>query len=785
MFKNYLKTALRNIVRYKSYSFINIAGLAVGMACCIMIILWIQDELSYENFNKNLDNLYRMYQKQVYSGNQLLHTDNLPGVLAEELMATVPEVSDAARYLVAGNSIVENGDNRHFERGILFTDPSFFHMFTFPLIEGDKDEILIEPFSIVLTEETAHKYFGEENPVGKNITIDNKYDFEVTGVLHDIPHNTHIGFDFVVPFARTKELLNTEFNRWGWNWPRTYVLLDENSSHTEFAKKIEGILGEHSKGEVYLYAQPVKDINLYSISGRKGYIIYIYIFSGVAFLILLIACINFMNLSTARSNLRAKEVGIRKVSGAFQHSIIFQFLGESLLMSLLSLMLAVVLVEMFLPVFNNILNTKMSLDVFGNYRIIMMLIVISVTTGLISGSYPALVFSSLQPVKIIKGAAYSGSGKATFRNTLVLFQFAVSIALIISTVVIYFQVNYIKNRDLGYREDHLVYIDMLGDSREKYETIKNEFLKNPNVVDVTATSILPLYAGNNTGSLDWEGKRPDQSVLINCVETDYNYIEAMGMEMASGRALFKQKSADSEGTFEYILNETAIAKMEMESPVGKRFGSDENTGTIIGVVKDFHFASMKWEIAPMLIRANLQAASIVLVRINSPDMSDTIERLKSTWKELNPVIPMSYGFIDERIERLYRTDHRIGKLANYFTFLTIFVACLGLLGLASFTAQQRTKEIGIRKVLGASVASVVLLLSKELTKWILIANLIAWPIAYYTMNNWLQGFAYRISISPWVFLLSGAAALVTAIFTISYQALKAATANPVKSLKYE
>jgi putative ABC transport system permease protein len=788
MLKNYIKIALRNIIRHKLYSFINISGLAVGMACCILILLWVQHELSYDRFHENIENLYRVYEKWEL-GDQDFYHDNTPGPLAEDMKNRFPEVINSTRFLYAGGKPIRYGEKSYYEQYLYYADQSFLDMFSFPLIRGNKESALKDPSSIVISNEIAKKYFADEDPIGKIITIDNSIDFRVSGILEDIPQNTHFRhIDFIVPFTQTEALINETFENWNQNWPRTYILLQDGTSYKKFEKKITGIVKKYFRTPITLFLQPVKNINLYTLTGEADNIIYIYIFSLIAFFILLIGCINFINLTTAMSNVRSKEVGLRKTFGAYKSNIISQFFIESVLLSIFALIFAIALVELFIPVLNNISGSEVTLDFLKSKFHIHMVLFIAVLTGIMSGAYPAIYLASMQPAKVFKGVFVTGTQRSKFRNILVVMQFTISIILLISTMIIYKQMSFIYEGDLGYDKDHLIYLSMLGDSNKKYEIIKNELLKNPNIINVTSTTRLPISGGDSFSSFNWEGKLANQSILMNTIGVDYNYIEAMGMQMASGRTFQQKKShsIEEEGEIEIILNEEAIRRMGIESPVGKKCGSGQRLDwTIIGIVKDFHFATLHKEIEPILIYASPEEAKLILIQIGSEKISETINYLESTWQKINPSIPCSYNFLNERITTLYSTEEQIRKLLQYFTFLAIFIAGIGLYGLASFITEQRSKEIGIRKVLGATIPNILFLLTKDFTKLVLMANIIAWPIAYYAMNRWLYNFAYRTNIGLSTFIFSATLALFIALVTVSYKSIKAALANPIEALRYE
>jgi putative ABC transport system permease protein len=785
MIKNYLKIALRNIRRHKGYSFINIAGLAIGMACCILILLWVQDELSYDRFHGNASDIYRVIQDINFTDHSTTWTIT-QGPLGPSLEKDFPEIIRAARITWRGFRLTYS--EKSFDERVGMADGSIFEMFTFPLIKGDPATALSEPRSIVLTEETAEKYFGTEDPLGKTIKADNRYDFLVTGVMKNIPRNSHLQFDFLIPFIFGRELKYTVDN-WRNSQFRTYVQLQKGIPYQEVVQKISGYLYKKPtlEKDARLNLQPLTRIHLYSnyeFDQAHGDITFVTIFSVIASFILLIACINFMNLATARSGNRAKEIGMRKVVGAYKKNIIQQFFGESILLAFIALLFALILVWLLLPVFNNLSAKELSLDVSGNPWILLGLISIALFTGIISGTYPALFLSAFRPVKVLKGASQSSSKGSVFRKILVVFQFSLTILLIICTTVVYTQLNYMRNRKLGYDKEYMIYTGMRGNMRSKFEAVKNELLQNPNILAVTATSNVPTYGYSFSNSLwRWDGQNPDEETLMRAVFVDYDYFKTFRMEIVEGRSYSKEFSTDASDAI--MVNEAAVKAMGMESPVGKRLSIGDNNFKIIGVVKNYHFRSVRQEIDPLILIYNPRPSGVLFARLKSENISQTIGDIENTWKKFAPGYPFRYRFLDEAIDNLYRAEQRVGTIFKYFSFLAVFISCLGLFGLASFMAERRTKEIGIRKVLGASVSGMVVLLSKEFTKWVLVSNLIAWPVAYYAMSRWLESYAYKTNIQLWTFIIASVLALIIAVFTVSYQAIKASLANPVESLRYE
>ena len=790
MFINYFKIALRQIKRQKGYSFINISGFAVGMACCILILLWVQDEFSYDKFHENADRIYRVIK--IWRKGEIAHYATTPAPLAQALKEDIPEISNSARFDPAGQMTVAYDKKVFYENNVAYADPSYFELFTFPLTKGDPRTALSNPNSIVLTENMAHKYFGAEDAVGKTLRINNQYDFLVTGVMKNIPLNSHLQFDFLIPFIRIKEIQgrgqethvdwhNTAFY--------TYVLLEKNIPYQRVSEKISDYLKKHiPESTSSLYLQPLKRIHLYSSNLRldiaTGNITNIYIFSAMAFFILLIACINFMNLATARSGRRSKEIGMRKVIGASRGNLVKQFFGESLVLTFLVTVVAIAIVSNVLPVFNNLSGKDISLGALLNINFILALISIAFLTGMLSGSYPALFLSSFRPVVVLKNSFRTGLKGALFRKVLVIFQFSLMIILIIGTIVIYNQLEYIQNSKLGFDKEHLIFLAMNEDVRLRYEPFKNDLLQNPDILNVTASSSLPFWGTDiATEDVNWEGKIPAEDFLMRGVGVDYDFIETLKIEMAEGRNFSREFSTDQRN---YILNSSAVKAMKLQSPLGKKLTLMGKTGSIIGIVKDYHFKPLNLLLEPLVLRLyEPQWLNFIYVRIRPEAISGTLKYMENRWKQFFPGVPFQYSFVDQTLANVYLSVERIGSLLRYFSILAIVIACLGLFGLSAYIAEQRTKEIGIRKVLGATVPGVALLLSKEFIKWVLIANLMAWPVAYFVMKDWLNNFAYRTHLGLDIFILSGLLAFAIALLTVSFQSIKAALTNPVDNLRYE
>ncbi|MFC2167545.1 ABC transporter permease [Acidobacteriota bacterium] len=782
MFRNYLKIAFRTFRKHKSYSFINIVGLAIGITCSVLMLLWVQDELSFDRFHTNAKEISRILLDPQEAATT--HEAVSPPILAGKMKAEIPEVTNSVRLTPHGRMLFTYQDKTFYENQGMLADLAFFEMFDFPFIQGTADTAFKDLRSLVITENLALKYFGSENPIGKTITLNNITDYTVSGVIKDVPANSHLQFNYV----RSFELFSSsgrDMNNWGDVSYYTYVLLQKGSSIENVNIKLKAMIEKEDPAHNLYYLQPLTQIHLHSKFnfdiGGHGNVMYVYIFTAASLFVLLIACINFMNLATARSGIRAKEIGMRKVVGAKKSDIIKQFYSESILSSLFALALAVNLVLLLLPAFNNLSGKELTFGLLENTQFLLGLLAIAIFTGLLSGSYPALFLSAFHPIRVLRGTLKSGARGSLFRKILVTTQFSLTIVLIIGTLVINKQLSHIRGIGLGYDKDQIVVLPLRGIEAENFKTIKNELIQNPWVVNVTTTSSLPTFIGSGTSGADWAGKDPETRIQmqINWVDTDY--LSTFKMEMADGRFFSKEFTTDETNV---VLNEAAIKAMGIESPLGKRFNWNGDR-QIIGVIKDFHYKSLHTEIEPLILIAEPGRVDYACMRINTVSIPETIRFIENTWKNFAPNFPFEYSFLDERLDNLYRAEQRMAHVFKYFTLLGMFIACLGLFGMASFTAEQRTKEIGIRKILGASVPNVVSLLSREFTKLVLISNIIAWPIAYLVMNWWLQSFAYRTNIGIWIFFGSAVLALVIAFITVSYQSVKAALTNPAESLHYE
>ena len=789
MYKNYLIVAVRNLWKNKSFSFINILGLALGMACSVLILLWVNDEKSVDAFHANGPKLYNVYQR-LYFNNKWGATRATQGLLSDELKRVVPNVEYASGFdadetytFQAGNKIIK-------EKGA-FAGADFFNMFSYPLLQGSAATALNSPVSMAVSRKMANDFFGSaQAAIGKTIRFENRKEFTIAAVFENLPANTSTTFEYVLNW---KAYLDEDAwaKQWGNFGPQTFVKLRNSANAATVEKNITHFLDKYPAGQsasykLQLALQPYSDMYLHGtfkddkING--GRIEYVNLFSLVAFFILLIACINFMNLTTARSVKRAKEIGIRKVAGAVRSSLIRQFIGEALFLTVISVSIAMFIVASVLPFFNTLTGKQIILP-YKSVSAWASLVSLTLITGLISGSYPALFLSSFKPIRVLKGSMKFSSGATIFRKGLVVFQFVLSIVLIIATIVVSKQINYIQQRNIGYDRDNLIYIPLEGDLANKFEVFKNTALKTPGVASISRMGENPTNISSMTFGVDWDGKNPNETASFNQTSVGYDFIKTMKLQLAEGRDFSKAYPSDSLG---YILNETAIKRIGYKAPLGRSFNMWGKKGTIIGVVKDFHFATLHKNIEPLVIQLGTEAQEDnVLVRIEAGKTKEALAGLETICRQVNPKYPFSYQFSDEEFGKLYKSDQVIGKLSYGFAFLAIFICCLGLLGLAMFTAEQRTKEIGIRKVLGASIGSLLGLLTKEFVVLVLIAMAIASPLAWFAMSKWLEEFAYPITITVWMFIAAGIMAIAIAMVTVSFQAVKAALANPVKSLRSE
>ena len=802
LFWNYLKIALRKIKRQKGYSFINIAGLGLGMASCLLIVFYIHHELSFDRFHRDADRIFRITTDAVLGDNPI-NAPRSPSPLAPYLILKYPEVLGAARIVQWSSFPVRFADKEFAPSNIAFADPALFDVLTFPLLRGDAKTALGRPYTVVLTERLARMYFGTENPVGKFLKVNDRYDFEVTGVMKDVPPNSHLKFDLLCSLETYFSWSPGVRNLWFGNFIYfTYLRLNRPEAQKALEAKLPSLVEEKMgsalkaiKGKFRFQLQPLAEIHLRSHLqweyGPNGDILYIRIFAAVAVVILIIACINFMNLATARSARRAREVGVRKVVGAGRSDLIGQFLGESISTSLLALMAALVLVKLALPLFKSISGIELAPGSGQAAWLVPVLFGLVLFSGLAAGSYPAFYLSSFRPVKVLKGGGKIGSGNTRFRRILVVGQFVLSIAMIIGTRTIADQIRYMKNKDLGFQKNQVLAIHAAGGKTPPSpDQVTSELKEIPGVADAAAAGFVPGQDRSDQ-SIDIvvpEGSPGNSNLLFRRFNADADFVRTMGMKIVKGRDFSRDISSDAENAI--LLNEEAVRKIGWVDPIGHTLrillgDSQYETKTVVGVVGDFHFSSLRDTIEPIYIANKLVRSNFFVVKIGTENIDRLLLKLKQAWKTISPGGSFDYFFLDERFDAQYRTEERLNKIFSSFSLLAIAIACLGLFGLASFLAEQKKKEIGIRKVLGASRRDAVGLLSREFLKLVSLAALIAWPIAYFAVNGWLRGFAYRTNISPLTFLGAGLAALAVAFLTVSYQAVRAASANPADSLKYE
>lgn len=788
MFKNYFKTAWRNLVKNKFYSIINITGLSIGLTVGLLILLWVQDEYSYDRFHKNAPNIIKL-ENMVATGpaRQLWTVTTAP--IGEMAKKEIPGVKDAVR-------VTENyyyglyiyGDKVFSDERTVVTDPSFFLMFDFNIIKGNIANPFPDSRSVVLTETTAKKFFGNDGAIGKVITTQNKDAFKVTGIIKDFPKNSTIQGDMIFPMSLVAEKnytgntdgknINNDFSNFDYN---TYLLLQPGFSFEGFAKKLRDMHlsikpDDTDIGYVWL---PLSKVHLYRADDGDGGIGLVRMFTIIAILILVIACINYVNLSTARSMLRAKEVSLRKIVGAARTQLFLQFITETALLFVVAIIISLVLVYSLIPVFNTVASKEIVLN-FADYHIWIVMLCTIAGTLIISSIYPALLLSSFEPAKALKGKISANFSNAAFRKVLVVVQFTFSIILITGTIVIGKQLQYINSKQLGYDKENVLSIRMI-DMAGHLEAVKSDLLQQPAIKDVTFTNADIIDFGNQTGDNEWDGKQTGETVMLSPMNISKNFIPFFKMQLTEGNN-FIGAVADS---MHFILNETAVKTMRIKDPVGKRLRLWKTEGTIIGVVKDFHFTSMRTRIKPAVFYAQPLNYGNIYIKTTGKDAPAAIAAAQKEWKKYNANYPFKYNFLDENFNRLYAAEQRTGLLFNIFAGIAIFISCLGLFGLAAYTAQVRTKEIGVRKVLGASVGSVMQLLAKDFIKLVIVAIVIATPVAWYAMNRWLQDFAYKINIGWSIFAIAGLLAVIIALITISFQSVKAALANPVKSLRTE
>ena len=807
MIRNYIKVAFRNLWKNKGYSAINIIGLSAGLATCLLILLYVWDELSYDKFNEKVDRIYRVDSDIKFGGSEMklaVCSDPMGATLKKDY----PQVEQYTRiYASEGSKLIKKRDEFIKEQKIAYADSTFFDVFTFPLIKGNPKTALSDPNTAVISETGAKKFFGTEDVIGKVIETNDKVSFKITALMKDMPTNSHFSFDILLSMDnagyRFGNFLSHNFT--------TYIVLQKGTDPNTFKSKFRDVLNkyvlpqaqgfmkiknmeEFEKSGNYINYQlmPMKKIHLYSARfpelAPNGDIQNVYIFSAVALFILLIACINFMNLSTARSSNRAKEVGIRKVLGTERKTLIGQFLTESTLVAFLALLIALGFTYLVLPLFNEVSNKSLQLSNLFDPKFIPVLVLLPLAVGIIAGSYPAFYLSSFQPITVLKGKLASGFKKSTLRSTLVVIQFSTTIILIIATIVVYSQLNYIQTRKLGYNKSQVLIVNNTEALGQHAKVFATELSGVSGISSATMSGFLPV--SNSSRSDNTYSKEavmdPKTGLNMQTWDVDEEYLKTLGMEIVKGRNFSKEFLTDSNAM---IINESTAALLGYDDPLDKKlyiYDDAKNLQplTIIGVVKNFHFESLRQTVGPLCFRLKSSSGSAIF-RINTTEIKSLLAKIETTWKKMAPGMPFTYRFLDDSFDEMYRTEQRTGKLAMSFAVLAILIACMGLFGLATYAAEQRIKEIGIRKILGASVNNIVNLLSRDFLFLVLISSVIAFPLAWWAMHTWLQDFAYRINIPWWVFLVAGVIALTIALTTISVQAIRAAVSNPVKALRNE
>ncbi len=779
MLKNYIKIAFRNIRRYKGYSLINIAGLTVGMACFILIFLWVYDELHYDTYHANSDRLCRIILKQADNPGDV-GIPSTPYILPQILKDEYSEIVEVTRVRTRGYpSAVRHGDITFYEQRFFLADPSFFAMFSYNFVAGNPRTALPHPNSVVITQEAAKKYFGDEDPMGKVLRWNNERNLEVTGIIEKVPYNSHLQFDFMASL----QLYDAERLSSWWREAVGYVELQDGVSIKDFSRKISGTIQRHHPEDDYVVSlQPVREAHLNIAQGGRSDRRFVLIFALIAVMILAIACVNFMNITTARSGIRALEVGMRKVVGARRTDLIKQFLGESLFFSLISFFLAITLVDLFLPTFNRIQGKEMSLLGSGNMVIYLSLGIAAILTGFLAGSYPAFFLSAFQPAMVLKKDLSRGRKGSLFRAILVVSQFSVSVMLIILTLVAYKQLQYIKNAELGFSREQILHLQVNDQLRESHKIFKERLLRDPRILNVTYASAPPHFLFN-VNNFEWEGMETDKEVELNFLYVDHDYAETFDLEILEGRDFSEEYPTDA--TEAYVVNESAVRFMGMADPIGKRVVLAGREGKIIGVVKDFNHKPLIFEISPMVMGIRPSWYYDLLIKIAPGDIQGSLGYIEKIFNETSPAFPFEYQFLDEWFEFIYTPLKIMNHIFNSFAFLAVFISCLGLFGLASLLLEQRKKEIGIRKVLGASTAGVLFMLSKNFMRIILVANVIAIPVAYFATKMFLNLFVYRTTLDAGMVAATVAFTFAVALLTISYQVIKTALANPVDSIRYE
>lgn len=787
MIANYFKLALRNLIHNKLYASLNIIGLAVGLAAGVLILLWVTDEMSYNKFYKNLSNLYLVMQNQAQGG--ITYTfRSTPGPLSDALRAEIPEIKTVGHCTFNDKHLLTVGNNSFYEDGV-FAEPEFCQIFNFPVVSGDPIAALKDASSVVLCEQAAQRLFGSQNPIGQTLRYDNTLDLKVGAVLKDIPKNSSIQFEVLLPFVQYKRENSSWINSWGTNSMPTWLELQPNADVAALNKKLENyIQTKNPDASAHIFAYPIADWRLYNKfeNGKQngGRIDNVILLGVIGIFILLIACINFMNLATARSERRAREVGVRKAIGASRSSIIGQFLSEAMVLTSIAMLIGLILARFALPAFNRFYDKEITLD-FSNWQLWTIILVLGGVTGLVAGSYPAFVLSNFQPARVLKGNNLGRGWRkgGLLRKGLVTFQFVIAIFLIISTIVIFRQLDYVQKRPIGYDSENLMEIVARGTMVNHFQALKNELLQLPGIISVTAGMHDMVSFDSNTSGLQWPGKTPDQDFLVSMSGVDYDWTKTMGVKIVEGRDFSPEYGAD---TFSCIINQSAVQRMGLKEPVVGTKITNDSAYTIVGVVEDFLYNDAFGAVEPLFLTLDHTNLNSFFVRFkNDGNWKNLLQQMEVVHKKVNPAYPFTFKFTQEEYQKNFEEIRKMGQMSNVFGGLAILISCLGLFGLSAFVAERRTKEIGIRKVLGASIAQVWVSLSQDFIKPVLLACLLAAPLATWAMNKLLLRFEYRIELAWWMYVLAALLAICIAIFTVGFQGLSAATANPVKSLRTE
>jgi putative ABC transport system permease protein len=801
MSKHYLITAFRHMKRQRSFTIINVAGLSIGLTFFILIMIYVQFEFSYDRYHPNAHRIYRVASElpagHTHGGKTAMTRTVSP--LAPTMVEEFPEVTNAARFTRNRNILLTYDSQNFLEDEVIFAEPQIFQMFSLPLKRGKPEAALKDLYSIVLSQRMAEHIFGSENPMGKVIRYENSYDLKVTGILQNMPQNSHFVMDFIIPLQTYALIRDADLTKWQNHATVTYIQLNKGTNPQAVEQNIPALFRKYAESDLWPggrrycrpFLQALTSIHLFSdLDGEfapNSSIKNVYLFSTIAFLILIIACINYMNLATARSTQRGKEVAIRKVVGALRHHLVKQFYGESLIFLILALVLSFALVQVLIPIFSTFVERDLTFSLLNNLALLLGLVIIAGLMNFLAGSYPALLISSFRPAFVLKKQILNGKGSSRLRNALVVFQFVVSVGLIVSAVVVRMQLDYIKRKDVGYEKDQIVILRLHDpEIKKSLDALKSELMAHPQVIFATATDALPNNIQSQMGP-KWPGMPEDFDYFdIYVSYVDEDYMDVYGIDVARGRNFSQEFPSDAQSAF--IFNESLVNTLGWEQPLGREFEIWwGDVGQIVGVVENFNFHSLHRSIDPLCLyyRKDQRYVYYLSVKVRGGNIPETLGFIEETWGKFSPNYPIDYSFFDDIFDNAYRSEYRLGSMFNVFSLLAVAIACLGLFGLAAFTAEQRTKEIGIRKVLGASGAGIFFLLSKEFAKWILISSLIAWPIAYFAMHRWLQNFAYRAPLAPWIFIAATGAAALVALGTVASQTVRVASSNPVTVLRYE